>query len=147
MQIAQMPSGNISSASRTAPVKKIPASSHGSNDGDGVGLEQIGRHAGAIANIVAHVVGDDRWIARVILRDTGLDLAHQIGAHIGALGKDAAAQTSENRNQRPAEAQRDHGFQHFSKLIVCHGGGVLSTQKEVIAGHTEQTEAELPAFR
>jgi hypothetical protein len=44
--------------------------------------------------------------ARVVLRDAGLDLADQIGADIGALGEDAAAESGEDRDQRGAEAQR-----------------------------------------
>ena len=81
------------------------AEQHGGDDGDGVGLEQIGSHAGAVADIVTDVVGDDGRVARIILRDAGLDLAHQVRAHVGALGEDAAAETREDRDQRAAEGQ------------------------------------------
>ena len=79
---------------------------HGGDNGHGVGLEQIGRHARAIANIVADVVGDGRGVARIILWNAGLDLADEIGADISALGEDAAAKSREDRNQRSAKAQR-----------------------------------------
>ena len=75
-------------------------------DGHRIGLEQVGRHAGAIADIVADIVGDGRGIARIILRDAGLDLADEVAAHIGALGEDAAAKAGEDRDQRCAESER-----------------------------------------
>ena len=71
-----------------------------------IGLEQVGRHAGAVADIVADIVGDGRGVARIVLRDPGLDLADKVGAHVSALGEDAAAKTGEDRDQRGAEAQR-----------------------------------------
>jgi hypothetical protein len=77
------------------------------DDGHRIGLEQVGGHAGAVADIVADVICDGRRVARVVLRNTGLDLADQIAADIRALGEDAAAQTGKDRDQRSAEAQRD----------------------------------------
>ena len=74
---------------------------------DGVGLEQVGRHAGAVADVVAHVVGDHGRVARVVLRDAGLDLADQVGADVGGLRVDAAAETCEDRDQRAAEREPD----------------------------------------
>ena len=79
---------------------------HGGDDGHRIGLEQVGRHAGAIADVVADVVGDGRGIARIVLRNAGLDLADEIAADVGALGEDAAAETGEDRDQRGAEAER-----------------------------------------
>jgi hypothetical protein len=64
------------------------AQRHGGDQRDGVGLEQVGGHAGAVAHVVAHVVGDHRRVARVVFGDAGFHLAHQVGAHVGALGED-----------------------------------------------------------
>ncbi len=80
---------------------------HRRDDGDGVGLEEIGRHAGAVADIVADIVGDGRRIARIVLGNARLDLADEVGADVGALGEDAAAETREDRDERGAEAQAD----------------------------------------
>ena len=44
-------------------------------------------------------------IARIVLRNAGLDLAHEVGADVGALGEDAAAQPREDRDQRAAEGE------------------------------------------
>ena len=80
---------------------------HGRDDRHYIGLEQIGGHSGAVADIVAYIVGDGRGIARVVLGNASLDLADEVGADVGALGEDAAAETGEDRDQRCAEAERD----------------------------------------
>ena len=94
-------------SSSGSPAKKIAAEHHGGDDRHRIGFEKIGRHAGAIADIVADVIGDGRGIARIVFGNAGLDLADEIGADVGALGEDAAAEAGEDRNQRGAEAQRD----------------------------------------
>ena len=88
------------------------AEHHGRDDGHGVGLEQVGRHAGAVADVVADVVGDGRRVARIVLGDAGFDLADEIAADVGALGEDAAAETGEDGDQRGAEAERDERVRH-----------------------------------
>ena len=87
------------------------AQDQGRDQGHGVGLEEVGRHARAVADVVADVVGDGRGVARVVLGDLGLDLADQVGADVGGLGEDAAADTHEHRQQRctEAEALEDRG--------------------------------------
>ena len=80
---------------------------HRRADGHDIGLEQIGGHAGAVADIVADVVGDHRRVAGIVLRNTGLDLADEVGADVRRLGEDAAAQTREDGDERGAERQGD----------------------------------------
>ena len=55
---------------------------------------------GAVADVVAHEVGDDGRVARVVLGDAGLDLADEVGADVGGLGVDAAAELREERDER-----------------------------------------------
>ena len=74
---------------------------------DLVRLEEVGRHTGAVADVVADVVGDRRRVARVVFGDTGFDLADEVGADVGRLGEDAAADSQEQREQRTAEAEPD----------------------------------------
>ena len=76
------------------------AEQHRGNDGDRIGLEQVRRHACTVADVVTDVVCNHGRIARVIFGDAGLDLAHQVGAHIGTLGENAATQARKDRNQR-----------------------------------------------
>src|SRR3546814_4027805 len=73
---------------------------HGGDHGDHVGLKEVGRHAGAVADVVADVVGDDRRVAGIVLGDAGLDLADQVGADVGDLGEDAAAEARARKSTR-----------------------------------------------
>ena len=81
------------------------AEQHGGDQRHRVGLEQVRGHAGAVAHVVADVVGDHGRVARVVFGNAGFDLAHQVGADVGALGEDAAAQSREDGDQRAAEGQ------------------------------------------
>ena len=77
------------------------------DEGDLVALEQVGGHAGAVADVVADVVGDRRRVARVVLGDPRLDLADEVGADVGGLGEDAAADAQEQGEQRATEPEAD----------------------------------------
>ena len=81
---------------------------------DGVGLEQVRGHAGAVADVVADVVGDRGGVAWVVLGDALLDLADQVGADVGGLGEDPAADTHEHGQQRGAEPE---ALQHRRRLV------------------------------
>src|SRR3546814_10778889 len=72
---------------------------HGDAQRHHIGFEKIGRHAGTIADIVADIVGDGRGVARIVFGASGLDLAHQVGADVGGLGKDAAARSEEHTSE------------------------------------------------
>ncbi len=65
-----------------------------------VGLENVRSHAGDVADVVADVVGDDAGIARVVLGNTGLDLADEVRADVGGLGEDASADPGEEGDRR-----------------------------------------------
>ncbi len=105
---------------------------HGRDDGDRVGLEEVGGHAGAVADVVAHVVGDDRRVAWIVFRNAGLDLTDQVGANVGALGEDAAAQTGEDGDQRAAEGETDQGMQRL----------FIGAQEGEVTRHAEQTKTD-----
>lgn len=60
--------------------------------------EQIGTHTGNVTDIVADVVSDDSWVARIVLRDASLDLADQVSADISSLRVDTATNTPEHGN-------------------------------------------------
>ena len=87
--------------------RRSDAEQHRGDRGHGVGLEQVGRHAGAVADVVADVVGDHGRVARVVLGDAGLDLADEVGADVGGLRVDAAAEPGEDRDERAAEGEPD----------------------------------------
>ena len=85
------------------------------DQGHGVGLEEVGGHAGAVTHVVAHVVGDGGGVARVVLGDVVLDLADEVGADVGGLGEDAAADAHEHGQQRGAEAE---ALEHLGGLVA-----------------------------
>ena len=70
-------------------------------------LEEVGTTTRAVADVVAHQVRDDRRVARVVLGDTGLDLADEVSADVGGLGVDTAAELGEQRHEAGAEAEAD----------------------------------------
>ena len=91
----------------------------------------------AVADIVADIVGDGGGIAWIVFRDAGFNLADQVAADVGALGEDAAAEPGEDRNERRAEAKRDHGIDHDAVV----GRKVQRAGEEAeIERHAEQCE-------
>ena len=115
MQAAQIASGYIIVGSSAGVfVEEDRGEHHRRDDRHRIGLEQVGGHAGAIADVVADVVGDGRRVAGIVLGNAGLDLADEIGADVRALGEDAAAKTGEDRDQRGAEAERDQRVDRLS---------------------------------
>ena len=98
--------------------RESPGEQHHGDRCDRVGLEEVGRHAGAVADVVADVVRDHSRVAGIVLGDPGLDLPDEVGADVGRLRVDAAAETGEDRDQRAAEREADE--------IVDRGvGGVV----------------------
>jgi hypothetical protein len=92
-------------------------------------MEAIMAHAGHIADVVTDIVGDDTRIAWVVLRDPGLDLAHQIGADVGTLGEDAAADTGE----------QGYGRRPHAEAVDNVGGGGIPTEEQIQHAEAEQT--------
>ena len=78
---------------------------NGGYDGRGVGLEQVGTHAGHVAHVVAHVVGDGCRVPGVVLRNARLHLAHDVGTNVCSLGEYASANACEEGNGRCAEPE------------------------------------------
>ena len=114
----------------------MPEQHHG-DGGDRVGLEQVGGHAGAVADVVADVVGDHGRVARVVLGDAGLDLADEVGADVGGLREDAAAEPGEDGDQRAAEGEPDEVVDRRVRRVVEARG-----EEPVVAGDAEQAEAD-----
>ena len=121
--------------------RRLVEGEHAEQDhGDGrdrVGLEQVGRHAGAVADVVADVVGDRRRVARVVLGDARLDLADEVGADVGGLREDAAAESREDRDQRAAEAEPDERVDGRLRAVVED-----RRERAVVAGDADQRQAD-----
>ncbi len=139
MQMAPMPSGSIITQSWTGGAKKIAAEQHRRDDRDGIGLEQVGGHAGAIADVVAHVVRDHGGVAGVVLGNARLDLADEVGADIGPLGEDAAAEPREDRDQGGPEAEAHHRLHHGPQLGAR---SQARAQDEIVGRDAQQPEPD-----
>ncbi len=109
---------------------------HG-DGGHGIGLEQVCRHAGTVADVVANVVGDRRGVARIVLGDARLDLADEVRADVGGLREDPAAETREDRDQRAAEAEADERVDRRLRAVVED-----RRERPVVAGDAEQRQAD-----
>ena len=88
------------------------AEHHGGGDRHHIGLEQVCGHAGAIADIVAHIVRDGGGVARIVFRNAGFDFPDHVAANVSALGENAAAKTREDGDQRRAKRQGDQPVHH-----------------------------------
>jgi len=117
--------------------REAEAQQHHRDGGDRVGLEQVGRHSGAIADIVAHVVGDHGGVAGIVLGNPGLDLADEIGADVSGLRVDAAAEAGEDRDKRAPEGEAD---QVADRRVL--GLVEPARQDSVVAGDPEQAEPD-----
>ena len=129
-------------ADRRAAVRRRAQDQRG-HQRDLVGLEQVGRHARAVADVVADVVGDRRGVARVVLGDALLDLAHEVGAHVGRLREDAAAHPHEHREQRATEPE---AHQHARGVLLVdqqdHGRAEQAEAHREHPGHTAGAERD-----
>ncbi len=113
------------------------AEQHHGDRSDRVRLEQVGGHAGAVADVVADVVGDHGRVARVVLRDSRLELADEVGADVGRLREDAAAETREDRDERAAERETEQVLDRRVRRVA-----EPVRQRPVVAGDAEQAEAD-----
>ena len=104
------------------------AQGNGRDDRANIGLEEVGAHAGHVAHVIAHVVGDGSGVTGVILGDTGFHLTHQVSAHVGSLGVDTAAHTGKQSDGR--STQREAG-QHT---------GILGDEIDNAAAQQTQTD-------
>ena len=101
----------------------------------------VSAHAGHVAHVVAHVVGDGSGVTGVIFGDTGFDLTNQVSAHVSSLGVDAAAHTGKQCHEGSAHAVHDHD--------VAQLNGILDAEHEVQQGepdgdiqHTQADDGE-----
>ena len=110
------------------------AQQHCGNESNRVRLKEVGSHAGAVTNIVPDVVGDNRGVAGIVLGNTGLNLTHQVGAHVSPFGEDAAAESCEDGDKRTAEAETDELAHHVLDRRVRH----QFLEYEVVTGYAEE---------
>mmetsp|Transcript_8153 Transcript_8153/g.17838 ORF Transcript_8153/g.17838 Transcript_8153/m.17838 type:complete len:783 (-) Transcript_8153:38-2386(-) len=100
-----------------APVALETLGRRGQHEGGAGGLregaEEVGAHAGDVADVVAHVVGDARRVAVVVLLEAVVVLAGEVGADVGGLRVDAAAHAAEEGHGGATEAVAGDGLEHL----------------------------------
>ena len=148
MPAAAMTSGRRSGRARLAAARpEAEAEHHRADDGADVGLEEVRAHARDVADVVADVVRDDGRVAGVVLGETRLDLADEVGADVGGLGVDAAADTREQRDRAGAHREAGHDVDRDRELRQPAGHGVAARvgrreQARVRVEEVETAEAE-----
>ena len=85
-------------------------------------LEEVGAHAGHVADVVTHVVCDDSGVTGIVLGKTRLDLADEVGADVRGLGVDATADSREERDRRGAHREAGEDVDRANELPAKHVG-------------------------
>ena len=116
--------------------KRSHTQSGSRDNGTDIGFIQVGAHAGHIAYIIAHVVGDNGGVAGIVLGDAGFYLAHQISTHIGSLGENTAAHTGKQCHGAGAHAKGQHGAGNIRRLQLEH-----KAQQHKPDGNVQQTQS------
>src|SRR6185436_18441089 len=98
--------------------------------GYAVSLETVCRRADTVARIVPGAIGDHARVLRVVFGQLEDDL-HQVGADIGNLGENAAADAEGARAQRFADGEADEA-----------GSNQVRWQETENANHEEQLDAD-----
>jgi hypothetical protein len=80
-------------------------------------------------------------IARIVLRMPASTLPTEVGADVGALREDAAAESREDRDQRGAEREAEHRLQDRRQRAVRRDVAVAGDEHEEDAD-AEQAEAD-----
>ena len=104
----------------TGGLEERDTEDHRADDLGGGRLEQVGTAAGAVADVVADEVGDHGRVARIVFGNSGFDLADEIGANIGGLGVDAAAELGEEGDEAGTEGEADDPEWRFGDRRAVH---------------------------
>ena len=113
----QADSGNHQRKCRARAFKINKPQRQRRNERPHIGLEQVGAHSGHVAHIIPNIVGDNRRISRVVLRDARLNLPHKVSAHIRRFCVDASAYTGKQRDRRRSKAESKQNIRISCKNI------------------------------
>jgi len=103
-------------------------------------LEEIRSASGTVPNVVANQVGHHTGVARIVLGNAGFYLADEIGADVGRLGVDAAAELCEERHEAGTESHADD-----KERRVLRRGETAVEEKHAVHAEKRQRHHEKPA--
>ena len=106
-----------------------------------VRFEAVRRRTDAVARVVTGAVGDDARVFRVIFRQMEDDL-HQVGADVGDLGEDAAADPERAGAKRLTDGKADE-----ARARQLLGEDQDADHEEQLDAHEEKTDAHAGAQR
>ena len=101
-----------------------------------VGFEAVSRGADAVARVVAGAVSDDAGVLRVVFGEVEHDL-HEVGADVGDLGEDAAADTERACAQGLADGEADEAGARQLRGDVCQD----HDHEEEFDAHEQEADA------
>ena len=110
-------------------------------------FEDVRATSRAVAHVVSHQVGDHSRVPRIVLRNPGLDLAHQVRAHIRGLRIDSAAQLRKQRHQRSAKPEPDQLVRHLLRMLQPAKEQEQRTHAQQRQRHHHQPVTAPPAQR
>jgi hypothetical protein len=121
----------------TRACEEQAAEQHGRDDRDRIGLEEIRRHARAVAHVVADVVRDDRGVARIVFGDARFHLADEVRADVRTLRENAAAESREDGDEGAAE-RKSH--ERMKRVVLRSFSRQRVQEHRVVTGHAQQAE-------
>src|SRR5690606_7894504 len=102
-----------------------------------IALEDVRPHPGDVTDVVTHIVGDRRRVARIVLRDPRLDLTDQVGSDIGGLRVDPATDTGEEGDRARAHREPADDLREVQEVQVTDR---IGTEEEVPSTDPYQTK-------
>ena len=106
----------------------------------GEGAEEVGAHAGDVAHVVSHVVGDGGGVVGIVLIQARHNLAHQVGTDIGGLGVDAAAHTTEHGHGAATQTVASGAVEEDLPVIRLRVDGAVEAQEDPQDKHAQGAE-------
>ena len=102
-------------------------------------FKKVGAAAGAITDVITHQVGNDGGIARIVFRNAGFNLAHQVGAHIGGFSVNTAAQLGEEGDEAGAETEAQNQVRRDIRMTVSAIGEENYRDPDQAEDHDQET--------
>ena len=79
--------------------------------------------AGAVTDVVTNQVRNHSGVARIVFRNAGFNLAHEVSTDVGRLGVDATTELREQCDETGTESVADDQKRNFRcPLLRAHSG-------------------------
>mmetsp|Transcript_2431 Transcript_2431/g.3814 ORF Transcript_2431/g.3814 Transcript_2431/m.3814 type:complete len:791 (+) Transcript_2431:3091-5463(+) len=104
--------------------------------------EEVGPHPRDIPHVVAHVIGDGRRVAWVVLGDALHNLPGEVGAHVGGLRVDAAADTTEEGDGGATETIAGEALEELEGVARVGHVPVFVVEREEVREEVQDQHGE-----